>query len=96
MDNLAFVQSGYLALAKFTTLILFLLLFYGFANMSQQMFGATIVEFKDTLTSGTELLFMVLGKMTRSNDLFEVSPLFGPIFLLVFLVFVFLTLNSLL
>ena len=58
--------------------------------MSQQMFGATIVEFKDTLTSGTELLFMVLGKMTRSNDLFEVSPLFGPIFLLVFLVFVFI------
>jgi len=76
-------------------LLLFVLLFYGFANMSQQMFGATLVEFKDTLTAGTELLFMVLGKMTRSNDLFDVWPLLGPIFLLIFLVFVFFTLNSL-
>ena len=76
-------------------LLLFVLLFYGFANMSQQMFGATLVEFKDTLTAGTELLFMVLGKMTRSNELFDVSPLLGPIFLLIFLVFVFFTLNSL-
>ena len=76
-------------------LILFMLLFYGFVNLSQQMFGASIEAFKDTQTSGTELLFMVLGKMTRTKDLFEVSPLFGPLFLFIFLVFVFFTLNSL-
>ena len=76
-------------------LILFILIYYGFTNVAQQIFGAAVGEFKDTLTTWTELLCIVLGKLSHTDELFTVAPFGGPLFLVAFLFVMVFTLNNL-
>ena len=54
--------------------IFFALIFYGFVNLAQQIFG-TLPHFSGPTDTTTELLFMVLSKMDRAPQLFAQAPL---------------------
>jgi len=76
-------------------LILYALLYAGFVVLAQQIFGTSLVEFRSPRFTFTELWSMSLGKMTRSQDLFDAAPLWAPLFLGSFIFVMFFLLANL-
>ena len=78
-----------------SVLAFYALLYAGFVILAQQIFGATLTEFRSPRYTFTELWSMSLGKMTRSQDLFDAAPLWAPLFLGVFIFVMFFLLANL-
>ena len=74
--------------------IFFALIFYGFLNLAQQIFG-TLPHFSGPTDTTTELLFMVLSKMDRAPQLFAQAPLWGPVFMTSFIILLYFSVNTL-
>ena len=74
--------------------IFFALIFYGFVNLAQQIFG-TLPHFSGPTDTTTELLFMVLSKMDRAPQLFAQAPLWGPMFMTLFILLLYFSVNTL-
>ena len=76
-------------------LTLYALLYAGFIILAQQIFGVALVEFSHPRFTFAELWSMSLGKMTRSQDLFDTAPLWAPLFLFSFIFVMFFLLANL-
>ena len=76
-------------------LTLYVLLYAGFVILSQQIFGASLAEFRRPQYAFTELWSMSVGKMTRSPDLFDAAPLWAPLFLASFILVMYFLLANL-
>ena len=76
-------------------LILYVIIYSGFVIIAQQIFGSSLAEFRRPQYAFTELWSMSLGKMTRSQDLFDAAPLWAPLFLSSFIFLTFFLLANL-
>ena len=76
-------------------LTLYALLYAGFVVLAEQIFGTSLFEFSHPRFTFTELWSMSLGKMTRSQDLFDAAPLWAPLFLGSFIFVMFFLLANL-